>query len=99
MVRSRGNQLEQYTLKRTQEVLLVQIDVDGEIDEVAIFKGFSSSLMRSTAFDPDVPIIPDTANIIGIDRLQAPYIPSNPQYIEQNLTWEQFQVLLEQAGT
>lgn len=98
MARSRGKQLEQYTLKRTQEVLLVQIDVDGEMDEVAIFKGFSSSLMRSTAFDPDVPVIPDTSLVIGIDRLQAPYMPSNPQYIEQNLTWEQFQVLLEQAG-
>jgi hypothetical protein len=48
------NRLEQYTTKRPQEVLLVKIEIDGELDEIAIFKGFSSSLMRPTAFDPDI---------------------------------------------
>ncbi len=49
-----NKRLEQYTVKRPQEVLLVTVEVDGERDEVAIFRGFSSSLMRPTAFDPDV---------------------------------------------
>ncbi|NCR90334.1 MAG: hypothetical protein GPJ05_14385 [Microcystis aeruginosa G13-10] len=43
-----GKQLEQYTLKNPQEVLLVTIAVDGEEEEISIFKGFSSSLTRST---------------------------------------------------
>ena len=46
--------LEQYTLKHPQEVLLVKAEVNGELDELMVFKGFSSSLVRSTAFDPDV---------------------------------------------
>lgn len=55
MADSLGRRLEQYTLKRPNEVLLVEIETDGQPDEVAIFKGFSSSLMNPTAFDPDVP--------------------------------------------
>lgn len=89
-----GKQLEQYTLKNPQEVLLVTIAVDGEEDEIAIFKGFSSSLTRSTAYDPDVPIIAETAKIIKIDRLASPYNPLNPCYIQENLTLEAMQSLL-----
>ena len=37
-----GQQLEQYTLKNPHEVLLVTIAVDGEEEEISIFKGFSS---------------------------------------------------------
>jgi hypothetical protein len=49
---SLGRRLEQYTLKRPNEALLVAIETDGQTDEVAIFKGFSSLLMNWTAFDP-----------------------------------------------
>lgn len=45
-----GKRLEQYTIKRPQEVLLVTVEIAGEEDQIAIFKGFSSSLMRPTAF-------------------------------------------------
>lgn len=90
--------LEQYTIKRPQEVLLVSATVDGEEDEITIFKGFSSSLMRPTAFDPDVPVLPDDAVIEKIDRLVSPYTPDNPQYIEQGLTWETMQPHLEAVG-
>jgi hypothetical protein len=90
--------LEQYTLKRPQEVLLVTAEVAGEPDEIAIFKGFSSSLMRSTAFDPDVPVLSADAKIVAIDRLVAPYRPDQPQYIQQGLTWEEMQGLLEEVG-
>jgi len=48
-----GQQLEQYTLKNPHEVLLVTIAVDGEEEEISIFKGFSSSL---PAAPPTIPI-------------------------------------------
>ncbi|MGF1515586.1 MAG: hypothetical protein ACFB5Z_18065 [Elainellaceae cyanobacterium] len=90
--------LEQYTLKRPQEVLLVNAKVDGEDDAIVVFRGFSSSLMRPTAFDPDVPILPPTADILAIDRLEGPYDPSNPKLIEGGLTREQIEPLLAQVG-
>jgi hypothetical protein len=93
-----GKRLEQYTVKRPQEVLLVTVEIDGEQDQIAIFKGFSSSLMRSTAFDPDVPVLPDTAKIINIDRVSSPYTPEAPRYIEQALPWEAMEVLLQKVG-
>ena len=93
-----GQQLEQYTLKRPAEVLLVRTKIAGEEDEVMIFRGFSSSLMRSTAFDPDVPVLPQETQVIEIDRLRGPYVPTAPQYIEQGLTWEEFEPLLAEVG-
>ncbi len=93
-----GLRLEAYTLKCPQEVLLVTIDCQGTPDQIAIFKGFSSSLMCPTAFDPEVPMIPDSAKIQSIDRLDSPYNPNAPRYIERNLSWPQFERLLVKAG-
>lgn len=93
-----GKRLEQYTAKRSHECLLVTVEIAGEPDEIAIFKGFSSSLMRPTAFDPDVPVLPDTAKILTIDRVVSPYNPQSPRYIQQGLTWETIQPLLSEAG-
>lgn len=103
-----GLRLEQYTLKRPQEVLLVKVALshqpDGsetagdDTDEIAIFRGFSSSLMHPTAFDPDVPMLPDNARIVSIDRLQGPYNPQSPCYIQQGLTWEEMESLLAAVG-
>jgi hypothetical protein len=98
MNNSVGKRLEQYTAKRPQEVLLVTAEITGEPDQIAIFKGFSSSLMRPTAFDPDVPVLPDGAYIITIDRLASPYNPAAPRYIQQGLTWETIQPLLSEVG-
>jgi hypothetical protein len=97
-MKSVGDRLEQYTMKRPQEVLLVAVEIDGEGDRIAIFKGYSSSLMRPTAFDSEVPILPEGAIVLGIDRLVSPYDPENPQYIQQNLTWEMMLPLLEEVG-
>jgi len=91
MSENQGQQLEIYSIKHPQEVLLVRLKIDDQLDEVMIFKGFSSSLMRPTAFDPDVPVISDRAEILTIDRLAAPYKPNAPTYIEQGITWEVFQ--------
>lgn len=90
--------LEQYTLKRRGEVLLLIAEVNGETDQIMIFKGFSSSLMRPTEFDPDIPVLPENAVIITIDRLKSPYQPEQPQYIQQGLTWDDMRSLLEQMG-
>ncbi|HEY9615915.1 MAG TPA: hypothetical protein V6C64_03690 [Microcoleaceae cyanobacterium] len=95
---NRLTQLEQYTIKRPQEVLLVTAWVEGELDQVLIFKGFSSSLVRSTAFDPDIPVLPAEAEIIRIDVLVGPYNPANPNYIQQDLTWETIQPRLQTVG-
>lgn len=93
-----GIRLEQYTLKHPQEVLLVTAEVDGEIDEVVIFRGFSSSLMRPTAFDPEVPVLPEQATIQKIDRLAGPFNPDDPRYLERDLSWSVFQDRLNLLG-
>lgn len=97
MAEAIGQRLEQYTIKRPQEVLIVTAEIDGEEDQIAIFKGFSSSLMRPTAFDPDVPVLPAEAKIIKIDRVASPYNPDSPRYLQQGLTWEIMQQLLADA--
>ena len=93
-----GLRLEKYTGKR-KEVLMVHLEMaSGEPDTVAIYAGFSSSLMRATAFDPDVPVIAADAQIISVDRLKSPYNPSNPQYIESGLTLEAMENILREMN-
>ncbi|MBE9115325.1 hypothetical protein IQ249_05370 [Lusitaniella coriacea LEGE 07157] len=82
-----GKLLERYTLEHPQEVLIVRVKIASEEDRIVIFKGFSSSLVRGTEFDPDVPVLPDEAEILDIDRVAAPYHPDAPQYIERGLSW------------
>ncbi len=82
--------LESYSRSHPQEVLIVEIASPQENDQVMIFKGFSSSLRFATAPDPDIPVIPDGAEILKIDRLLAPYQPRSPRYIQQSLTWTEF---------
>lgn len=98
MNHSVGQRLERYAAKRPQEVLIVKAEIAGEPDQITIFKGYSSSLMRPTAFDPDIPVLPDDAKIISIDRVAAPYNPETPRYITEGLTWETIQPLLSEVG-
>lgn len=93
-----GLRLEQYSLKHPQEVLMVRADIAGKPDQIVVFKGFSSSLMQPTAFDPDVPVLPETAEILQIDRLAGPYQPGSPVYLEQGLSLAEFIPRLHQAG-
>jgi hypothetical protein len=96
MTESIGWRLEQYTLKRRQEVLMVHLETaTGEADTVMIFAGFSSSLVMPTAFDPDVPIMATDSTIKSIDRLVSPYNPTNPQYLESGLSLPEMIKLLE----
>jgi hypothetical protein len=80
--------LEAYSRSHPEEILIVELA--NPEDEIMIYKGFSSSLRFATASDPDVPLIPDGAEIRKIDRLLAPYHPQAPRYIQQNLTWMDF---------
>lgn len=94
MTSSPLTRLEQYSLRFPQEVLWVQVQYDQQEDELIIFKGFSSSLQRSTPANPDISLIPDYAHIVRIDRLKSPYTPEAPEYIEQNLSWSNFEAYL-----
>lgn len=94
MSRSIGQRLEVYTSKRPQEVLIVTLETGGELDQVVIFKGFSSSLMHPTNYDPDVPVIPPEAKIIEIDRASSPYDPDDPHYLQRGLTQADMESLL-----
>ena len=98
MNNSIGKRLEQYTAKRPQEVLIVNAEISGEEDQIAIFRGYCSSLMRSTASDPDLPILPDDAKIISIDRVASPYNPESPHYIQPGLTEQEIESLLLEVG-
>ncbi|MEM9009048.1 MAG: hypothetical protein AAGE59_36760 [Cyanobacteria bacterium P01_F01_bin.86] len=84
------HQLEQYTLRFPEEVLVVNARLAGEEEYVIVFRGFSSSLTRSTDPDPEIPVLPAEAVIETIDRLQGPYVPDNPQYLEQAIAWPTF---------
>lgn len=88
---SQGQLLEKYSQQHPDEVLLITIELEGETDQIMIYKGFSSSLTGSTSFNPDIPVLPEQAEIIAIDRLKSPYNPHNPHYLEQGLTWDQMQ--------
>ena len=90
MTISIAKQLELYTMQNPQEVLLITAEVNGEPDQILVFRGFSSSLVRSTAFDPDIPVLPDTAVIATVDRLAGPYNPENPHYLEKQISWKTF---------
>ncbi|MGB3786707.1 MAG: hypothetical protein WA949_01765 [Phormidesmis sp.] len=82
--------LESYTLQHPQEVLVVHAQIGQEADEIVVFRGFSSSLMRPTNFDPEVPVLPESADITHIDRLESPYKPQSPKYIEKEIPWDDF---------
>jgi len=99
MTHAASKRLEQYTLKKPQEVLIVDVEIGGMVsDRLIIFKGFSSSLMRPTAFDPDVPLLPKEAKIMRIDRLRSPYNDNAPHYLQQGLNWENMELLLQELG-
>ncbi len=93
-----GLRLEQLTLRQPTLVLLVRAVVDGEADEVLIYRGFSSSLVRPTAADPEVPVLPEDAEIEAIDVMVGPYNPSNPQYVHHGLAWADMVPILEELG-
>lgn len=98
MVKPIGDRLEKYTTMHP-EVLMVTLQTStGEEDIVLIYGGFSSSLVKPTNFDPDIPIIETDATITSIDRLASPYNPDQPQYIQEGLTCTVMEKLLLASG-
>jgi len=95
---SQFTRLERYTEKQRQEVLLVTAEIADQVEQVLVFRGFSSSLTNPTAYDPDIPVLPESAKIVSIDRLRGPYNPAAPEYLQQGLTWDELVMLLESAG-
>ena len=91
-----GDRLENYTLKFPREVLLVNALIGEEADTVIIFKGFSSSLVRPTDYDPEVPTLPKGARIESISRLEGPYVPEAPKYIQRDMSLEAFTKRLDE---
>ena len=83
-------QLEAYSVERPNEVLLVQAVIDGVPDEIVVFRGYSSSTVRPTAADLNVPVLPEGGEIVSIARLKAPYNPQSPDEIEVDIPWDEF---------
>ncbi|MFQ3584373.1 MAG: hypothetical protein SNJ85_05495 [Cyanobacteriota bacterium] len=90
--------LERYSQAHPQEVLRVQVDVAGEADLVLIYKGFSSSLMRSTPANADEAVIAPAAQFRQLERLTAPYHPSQSQILATYSQWSELKAWLEQEG-
>jgi hypothetical protein len=91
--------LEKYTLKCKDELLMVKIETSyGESDTILIYNGFSSSLERSTTYDPDIPILNEDDKIIAIDRLASPYDPIKPKYLKIGLTRQEMETILSSMG-
>ncbi|PON45927.1 hypothetical protein PanWU01x14_255220 [Parasponia andersonii] len=86
--------LELYSQNAREEALLVQAMVDGQDVEVLIFKGFSSCLSYRTSPDPSKSILPARAAIKSIDRVKGPFDPSNIEYLQKGLSWEEFKTSL-----
>jgi hypothetical protein len=91
--------LEKYTIKRQDEVLIVKIETPyGKSDTILIYNGFSSSLERATAYDPDIPVLKEDDKIISIDRLASPYDPIKPKYLQIGLTRKEMETILTDMG-
>ncbi|KAI5083765.1 hypothetical protein GOP47_0003508 [Adiantum capillus-veneris] len=82
--------LEDYTRTVPSELLLVHAMVDDEEDEVLVYRGHSSSLMRTTSSNLEDELLPPDAIINGIDRMEGPYNPDTPKFIEKGLSWDEF---------
>jgi hypothetical protein len=90
--------LEVYSRHHPQEVLHLVAQVDGSEEEVMVFKGISSLLRGATAFDPDVPVLPEGAIVLSWSRFQAPYHPDRPQALATDLPGAALEAFLESAG-
>uniref|UniRef100_N1QXW8 NADH:ubiquinone reductase (H(+)-translocating) n=1 Tax=Aegilops tauschii TaxID=37682 RepID=N1QXW8_AEGTA len=87
--------LEAYSEGARDVALLVTAAVDGELESVLVFKGFSSSLSGRTAPDPAMSVLPERAVIQRVDVVKGPFDPSNIEYLEKDLPWEEFKSRLQ----
>ncbi|KAF7044171.1 hypothetical protein CFC21_053433 [Triticum aestivum] len=87
--------LETYSEGARDVALLVTAAVDGELESVLVFKGFSSSLSGRTAPDPAMSVLPERAVIQSVDVVKGPFDPDNIEYLEKDLSWEEFKSRLQ----
>ncbi|KAI3976473.1 hypothetical protein MKX01_008331 [Papaver californicum] len=82
------------------EALLVTATVDGQEEEILIFKvsHMEKGITYRTSPDPSRSILPERAVIKSIDRIRGPFDPSNIEYIDKGLTLEIFERRLEQTN-
>ncbi len=83
--------LEAYSAAHRDEVLWVTVTVDGEPEEITVYRGFTSALSRTTPPDPETPVLPPQAVVVQVVRVRAPFQPAHPQVLGTPLTWEAFE--------
>jgi hypothetical protein len=62
---------------------------------VTVSQGFSSSLSGRTAPEPAMSVLPERAVIQTVDVVEGPFDPSNIEYIEKDVPWEEFKSRLQ----
>uniref|UniRef100_A0A0D3FN79 DUF7734 domain-containing protein n=2 Tax=Oryza TaxID=4527 RepID=A0A0D3FN79_9ORYZ len=82
--------LERYSEGARDQALLVKARVDDEVEVVLVFKGFSSRLSGRTAADPAMSVLPERAIIQTVDVVRGPFDPTNIEYLEKDLQWDDF---------
>ncbi|CAL4918690.1 unnamed protein product [Urochloa decumbens] len=87
--------MERYTEDARDQALLVKARVDDEVELVLVFKGFSSSLSGGTAADPSRSILPERAIIQSVDVVKGPFDPTNIEYLEKGVEWDDFKSRLQ----
>lgn len=89
--------LESYTEIFEKEVLVVRASVEGVDDEILVFRGFSSSLVRPTPEDLSESVLPVGAVVNAVDRMPAPYDPSK-ECIQEGMSVAEFESFLMEKG-
>ena len=91
-------ELEAISRQRADRVLRLRghLPVEGdparatEPFELLIFRGFSSSVSHPTAFDPDQPALPETAQLASAELLQGPLNPAAERRLAGPAAVQQF---------
>lgn len=58
--------------------------------DLALSQGFSSNLSGGTAADPSRSVLPERAIIQSVDVVRGPFDPSNIEYLEKGVQWDDF---------
>lgn len=67
--------------ERPQRVLRLRGRLEGELFELLIFRGFSSSTTHPTAFDPDQSVVPPGVLLDTAELLAGPLNPEAEQVL------------------
>ena len=69
------HRLEERSRLEPERVVRLTGLVEGDVYELLIFRGFSSSTTHPTAFDPDASVLPDGTRLDQAELLQGPLNP------------------------